>query len=54
MPHMILKVTAKRQTSREGNHNDDEAYIEQVKAQIEIRLIELMFHNPNVELVWGP
>lgn len=54
MPHMILKVKAKKVTTREGNHPDDEAYLEQVQATVELRLIELGFHNPEVELVWGP
>lgn len=54
MAHMNLKVTAKKLTSRDGSHPDDEEYLEQVKAQINLNLIELGFHNPEVELVWGP
>lgn len=52
MPHMILAVTGKKLTSRDGSHPDDEEYLEQVKSTIGVKLIELGFHNPSVHIVW--
>lgn len=50
MPHMQLQVTGKKYTSREGDHPDDEAYIEQVKAQLNLKLTELGFIKSDIKL----
>lgn len=52
MSHMLLYVHGKKVTTRDGTHPDDEAYINQVKGQIGLKLAELGFPNAHVELGW--
>lgn len=52
MPHMVLYIHGQKSTTRDGSHPDDDAYMEQVKGQLQLRLSELGFSKSHVELGW--
>ncbi len=51
---MVLKLEAIRYTTREGDHPDDELYLEQVKLTLIERLQEMQFIRPDIKLEWAP
>jgi hypothetical protein len=54
MPHMYLKLSATKYTTREGDHPDDKAYAQQLKEFVIEELTKLGFIRAEVELEFGP
>lgn len=54
MPHMYLKLTATKYTTRDGEDPDDEKYIQQLKEVVIERLNQLDFIRADVSLEFGP
>lgn len=49
MPHIVIKISSTKTTTREGDHPDDIAYLEQIKGHFVMKLVEYGFNNSEVD-----
>lgn len=49
-PRIVVTLHASKMTTRDGSHRDDDQYLEEIKADLEVKMKQFGFHKSEVDV----